>query len=278
MSDLRPSPIAGTWYPGNPDALRQSIESQLALVDPKPPEGEIVGVIAPHAGHRYSGGVAAHAFRILEGLEPEVVAVISPLHSPYPGDVFTTDHDAYSTPLGEIPIARDILDRLESLLEDPLKFVRLRNDSEHSLEIELPFLQEVIKRPFKLLPLMVLKQTKAVTEILGHALAQTLNDEVSILVASSDLSHFYPAAIAHQYDTEVLKRIEAFDPVSVITAEEEGVGFACGRGAVATVLWAAKDLGANKVEILAYAHSGDVTGDNSSVVGYGAAAILQTHE
>jgi MEMO1 family protein len=122
---------------------------------------------------------------------------------------------------------------------------------------------------------MVRDQSRRVTRILGECLAKTLRGRNTVLVASTDLSHFYPQTIANQLDDEMLRCIESFDPEEVIRAEEEGRGFACGRGALAAVLWAAKDLGANTVKILKHATSGDVTGDTSQVVGYGAAAVLR---
>ncbi len=276
MTDLRPSPIAGTWYPGDEERLKQSIDRQLADADIALPGGDMMGVIAPHAGHRYSGHIAAHAFRCFEGQTPDVVAVVSPLHSPFPGDLYTTDHEGYLTPLGQIPVDHELLRCLEAALEGRIKLSRVRNDPEHSLEIELPFLQRVLLQPFKLLPIMILKQTQEVAETLGHALANALRGTSFLLVASSDLSHFYPATLAHRFDRAVLDRVEAFDPTGVMTIEEEGVGFACGRGAIASILWAARDLGANQVKVLAYAHSGDVTGDDQSVVGYGAAVIYRS--
>ncbi len=278
MSDIRPSPIAGTWYPRNPDVLRQSIDEQLNAAEITPLQGEVVGVVAPHAGHRYSGHVAAHAFKCFQGLEPEIVVVVSPLHSYYPGEVFSTEHDAYFTPFGEIPVEHDLLTLIEKQVQDRISIRRIRRDSEHSLEIELPFLQRVLHTPFRLLPLMILNQTSSVAEPLGQAIAQSLEGKSFLLVASSDLSHFHPADIARKYDQEILSRIEAFDPSGVLNAEDEGVGFACGRGAIAAVLWAARDVGADQVEILKYAHSGDVTGDNHSVVGYGSAVILKAYK
>ena len=275
MSDRRPSPIAGTWYPGDSKVLRQSIDRQLSSAEINPIEGSVIGIVAPHAGHRYSGHVAAHAFQCFDGLEPEIVAVVSPLHSPETGEVFSSAHDAYVTPLGEIPVDHETLDRIKETLSGEVEFRKIRRDSEHSLEIELPFLQRVLTKPFRLLPLMILHQTQFVAETVGHAIANALKGKSALLVASSDLSHFYQAAVARQLDETVLSRLEAFDPSGVLNVEKEGVGFACGRGAIASVLWAAQDLGADQVKVLKYAHSGDVTGDNHSVVGYGSAVIFR---
>ncbi len=279
IRDVRPSPIAGTWYPGSAEALSRSVDDHLRQAPLVSVPGSIVGVIVPHAGHVYSGPVAAHAFRLLQDVSPEVVAVVSPVHYPYPGHVLTTGHEAYGTPLGPVPVDLMLLHRLEQELHAAgLDLRRIRNDDEHSLEIELPYLQRSLRSPFSLLPIMIREQSAPVAEALGHALARTLTGKNCLLVGSSDLSHFYPDAVARRLDAEVLARLEAFDPAGVMAAEEEGVGFACGRGAMAAVLWAARDLGADRVRVLHHATSGDVTGDFSSVVGYGAAVIYRSSE
>ncbi len=276
-ADVRPSPIAGTWYPGTPQDLIQSVDRQLEQAAVPLIPGTIVGVIAPHAGHVYSGPVAAHAFRLLSGLQPRVVAVVSPLHMPYRGDVLTTGHAAYATPLGTIPVEAALVTKFERHLEETAgrRLGRVRDDQEHSLEIELPFLQRSLAAPFSLLPVMLRDQSAAVAEAVGHSLAVALKDEAALLVGSSDLSHFYPDPVARKLDAVMLGRIEAFDPAGVLAAEEEGLGFACGRGAIAAVMWAARDLGADTARVLRHATSGDVTGDLTSVVGYGAAVLYR---
>lgn len=276
-TNLRPSPIAGQWYPGDPQALARSVDAYMDQARRPPLPGEIVGVIAPHAGHIYSGPVAGYAFAALRGLEPDLVAVISPMHHPYPQPLLTTEHDAYHTPLGAIPVDHESLEALDAHLQAALGIgvAPVPRDPEHSLEIELPFLQRALARPFRLLPVMVRDQTARVARTLGQGLATVLEDKEAVLVASTDLSHFYNQRVANALDQEMLRRMAAFDPLAVLLAEEQGVGFACGRAAVAAVLWAAKDLGATQVTILHYATSGDVTGDFSSVVGYGAAAITR---
>jgi AmmeMemoRadiSam system protein B len=278
MSDLRPSPIAGTWYPGDAEALARSVDLQLAEAELEPAPGPVVGLIAPHAGHRYSGGVAAHAFRAVAGMSPEVVAVVSPMHQPHPAAVLSTAHAAYWTPLGTIEVDQGLLTAFEAALRRTtgLAVVRVARDTEHSLEIELPFLQRCLAGPFRLLPIMLRDQSAAVAQAVGRALAEVLRDWSALVVGSSDLSHFYPAATARALDGEMLARLAAFDPQSLLQAEDEGVGFACGKGALAAVLWAARDLGADVVRLLDYANSGDVTGDDDSVVGYGAAAIYRS--
>lgn len=276
--DRRPSPIAGSWYPGSPEALALSVDAQLEKAPPIELPGHLVAIIVPHAGHRYSGHIAAQAFRMLKDSRPEIVAVVSPLHQPYAVRVASTSHAAYETPLGIVPVDRPLLDRLASELEARagVMLERIAHDQEHSLEIELPFLQRVLSEPFRLLPVMIRDQSHKTTEALGHALGALLGSQMAILVGSTDLSHFYPETIARSLDAEILKRLEAFDPAGVLAAESEGAGFACGKGAVAAILWAARDLGADRVRLLAYGTSGDITGDHDSVVGYGAAAVYRS--
>jgi AmmeMemoRadiSam system protein B len=126
---------------------------------------------------------------------------------------------------------------------------------------------------FKLIPVMMRDQSRAVSQALGHALAAVLRGRAALLVASSDLSHFYPQRLAEALDSYLLERVDAYDPEGVLAAEEEGRGFACGKGAIAAVLWAARELGAEHVRVLKHATSGDVSGDYTQVVGYGAAVI-----
>jgi MEMO1 family protein len=278
IAEIRPSPIAGTWYSKDPERLRQQIDFYLAEAKNPPVQGNVVAVIAPHAGHRFSGRTAGHAFAAVLGRECDLVAVISPMHGPYPATLITSAHHAYSTPLGPVWIDQPALAKLDEFLtHDGLPLTPVANDREHSLEIELPFLQRAIKGDFKLLPVMVRSQAPMVARRLGHALAKVMEGRNGLLVASTDLSHFYPEEMAEKLDQEMLRRIRSYSPDDLFAAERTGKGFACGVAAVAAVLWAARELGANIVEILHHSTSGDQTGDHGSVVGYGAAAVLK-HE
>ncbi|MBI3150898.1 MAG: AmmeMemoRadiSam system protein B [Chloroflexi bacterium] len=269
--NLRPSPIAGTWYEGMPTPLAARVDEYIA--DAQLPEisGQVIGVIAPHAGHKYSGRVAAHAFAALRGLSPDLVAILSPFHNFAPYQLITTSHQAYATPLGNIEVDQPALEELQKNLDIPIS--PIPNDKEHSLEIELPFLQRIFHNGFKLLPVMVHAQEEEVAKKLGLALARTLKKKNAIIVASTDLSHFYDQQTAHIFDHEMLRCFESFNPYSIFEAEHTGKGFACGHAAVAAAMWASQKLGADNIQILNYATSGDVTKDYSSVVGYGAAVI-----
>lgn len=275
--DIRPSPIAGQWYPGDSQELASSVDSYINAAQIPELSGEVLGIIAPHAGHIYSGAVAGYAFAAMRGHAPELAVVISPSHYPYPQPLLTSAHDSYETPLGTIPIDSAAIQALNAALQSELGFGlnAVKRDPEHSLEIELPFLQRTLSDEFNLLPVMVRDPSAHVARGLGKALASVLQERKSIFVASTDLSHFYSQSVAEKLDGEMLRRIEAFDPEAVLRAEKEGKGFACGRAAVATVLWATQELGANNVKVLHYATSGAVTGDLTQVVGYGAAVILK---
>ncbi len=272
--DLRPSPIAGTWYDADPIALARKVDEYLDHAGIPRFKGDVIAVIVPHAGYRYSGPVAAHAFAALRGLNPDLVAVISPYHSLASFPLITTAHQAYSTPLGNIEVDRAALTELQNHLDIPI--TPISRDREHSLEIELPFLQRVLGDRFNLLPVMIRAQEPEITEKLGNALARVLEKRNALLVASTDLSHFYDQDTAQRLDREMLKRFESMEPAAIFDAEHSGRGFACGHAAVAAVLTAARALGADTVKVLNYATSGDVTGDLSSVVGYGAAVVLKT--
>lgn len=273
---IRPSSIAGTWYPDDPVRLTRELDHYLKQGQVPPPPGRVWGIVVPHACYHYSGQVAAYAFNCLAGLAPDLVVVVSPFHQAYTAPLLTTAHKAYQTPLDLIEVDTQAVQALNQALRPRLGYglAPLLYDTEHSLEIELPFLQHILGK-FRLLPVMLHNHNTAAIKALGQALAETLQGQSVLFVASSDLSHFYPQEIACKYDDRLLRRLEKFDPQGVLDAEAEGVGFACGRGAIAVVLWATQALGANRVTVLHHATSGDVSGNLRAVVGYGAAVIWE---
>ena len=281
MLDVRPSPIAGQWYEADPEMLARNVDEYLEEAQLPELDGEVIAVIAPHAGHTYSGVIAGYAFAALRSRSPDLVAVIAPMHHPYFEPLITTAHDAYSTPLGDVPVDKDAMVELHVILKSELGFglSPVSNDKEHSIEIELPFLQRLFsseKSKWKLLPVMVRAREPDVSQGLGKALAKVLRDKNFALVASTDLSHFYNHKTALNYDRTMLNEIESFNPEGAFDVERAGKGFACGLGAFTAVMWASRELGADKVKLLRHATSGDVTGDYSSVVGYAAAVILKS--
>lgn len=277
LSDVRPSPIAGRWYENNPTRLARQIDSFLedAVIPPLP--GEVIGLVVPHAGHRYSGLTAAHAFKTVQGNSYDLVVVIAPYHDLYPGSLITTAHQAYGTPLGPIPVHRECLSKLEMALKTSggLTLNRLFRDTEHSLEIELPFLQRSLVGEFSLLPIMVRSRDAMEMRVLGETIADVTKDHKTLLVASSDLSHFFPESQALILDGFLEKQVEKFSPEGILNADITGKGYACGAGAISAVMWASLKRHANKAILLHHSTSADETGDRSSVVGYASAVFVK---
>ncbi len=275
--DVRPSPIAGRWYESNPNRLARQIDGLLDAARLPDLQGEVIGLVAPHAGHQYSGVTAAHAFKTVLGNSYDLVVIISPYHDLFPGSLITSSHAAYATPLGEVPINQTALKALDSDIATLTgSFIkRISHDTEHSLEIELPFLQRCLQGTFTLLPIMVRSRDAREMQSLGEAVANVAMKQKTLLVASSDLSHFYPENQAELLDAFLEKQILEMSPKGVLDADITGKGYACGAGAISAILWAALTLKANKTVLLHHSTSGDETGDHRSVVGYGAAVILR---
>ncbi|MGV8025920.1 MAG: AmmeMemoRadiSam system protein B [Anaerolineaceae bacterium] len=272
--DIRPSPIAGTWYTDDPQALQQEIQSYLAQAHVPENQAEVIGLIAPHAGYRYSGPTAGYAYRAVQGKQVDVVAVFSPFHAYTSERLLTTRHSAYQTPLGLVPVEKGMVNEFQMLIgKNNLTAYEIAFDSEHSLEIQLPFLQTALADKFQLFPLMVRTNEMEEIEIIAQAVAEVLKDKKVLLVASTDLSHYSNQVTACKLDEEMLKRIASFSPEMVLEAEEKGIASACGAGAVAAVMRTAQLLGAKTIRVLYHSTSGEETGDYSSVVGYGAAII-----
>jgi len=189
ITDNRPSPIAGQWYAGNAKTLAANVDGYLEAASLPEIQGSTIAVIAPHAGHVYSGPVAGYAFAAVKGMKPDLVVIISPMHHPYYDPLLTSDHGAYETPLGSIPIDRKAVQELDTNLEGKLGFgmVPVRKDREHSLEIELPFLQRALVGDFSLLPVMVRDQSQQVIQSLGSSLAEVLKTRSALLVASTSI-------------------------------------------------------------------------------------------
>jgi len=212
MGDIR-NQIERGWYPDNYSVLTKSLERYLKNVSTDKPEGKLIAIIVPHAGHKYSGQVAAYAFKCLEGMEFETVVVVSPFHYPHTGNIVTTSHMAYKTPLGLIDVDTHMLNVIDSRIKEKLGkgLSYISNDGEHAIEVELPFLQHLLS-DFKLVPLMISNQTFKVARALGHAVSEAISNRNALLVASSDLSHYFPEEMANSFDSEMLRLIENFDP------------------------------------------------------------------
>jgi len=272
LEQIRESVIAGSWYPGNASRLQQDIQAYLRQASVGDFKRELIALISPHAGYRYSGQVAAYAYKILEKQKFATVVVIAPSHRSYFKGVSVYDRGGYRTPLGVVPLDREFISALKER-EGRIRYVPEAHAEEHSLEIQLPFLQ-VLLPDFKLVPLVMGTQDFVTCQWLAEAVSDCIKKSGSTLVvASSDLSHFHPYQQAKKLDQVVLDKIGEFDPRGLSDSLATGKCEACGGGPMATAMLIARRLGANHSQVLHYANSGDVTGDHSGVVGYVAAAV-----
>ena len=274
--DIRKSIIAGSWYPDNPEVLRSQIRNFFRAVPDRPKiSGELIALIVPHAGHVYSGGVAAHAYKLLSTKPFTRVVIIAPSHR-YPFKGASIDQKTgYETPLGIIPVDRALAQSISD--KSPVfKYVPAGHAQEHSLEIQLPFLQEILP-DFSIVPIIQGSQDPSTCEAMALALAEVLKEEKALLVASTDLSHFHPYEQAKNLDKKIIDRVSAFDEKGLMEDITKEKSEACGAGPMVTVMKTARLLLADQAYVLNYATSGDVSGDRSSVVGYMAAAIFNSN-
>jgi len=271
LEQIRESVIAGSWYPGNASRLQQEVQDYLSQASVADFKGELIALISPHAGYRYSGQVAAYAYKILETHKFDTAVVIAPSHRAYFKGVSVYDQGGYRTPLGVVPLDKEFVAELKER-ESRISYVAEAHSQEHSLEIQLPFIQVVMPEG-KLVPLVMGDQSFDTCQWLAQALAHCIRGKSVVVVASSDLSHFHPYNEAKRLDQVVVDRVNAFDPRGLSNDLAGGKCEACGGGPMVTAMLVARELGANKSRVLHYANSGDVTGDHSGVVGYMAAAL-----
>jgi hypothetical protein len=276
---VRRSTIAGSWYPGTEKTLERTIDEYLAQVDQPPVEGELLALISPHAGYTYSGQTAAYAYHQLQGREVDTVVIMGPSHRAWVGDFAVSAEDAYETPLGRIPLDQEFIADLEGLVS----LQRVRRDAEHSLEIQLPFLQRQLG-DFRMVPIMLSTSEPAVAQRLAGALARAIQRRDNegghtLLVASSDLHHIENYDEVVRRDKPVVEAIAAYD-LEALTPLLIAPGCSvCGRMPILTLLHATRLLGADAVEVLHQTNSGDVTGQRRSggyTVGYMAAAVYRS--
>ncbi|MBW2145915.1 MAG: AmmeMemoRadiSam system protein B [Deltaproteobacteria bacterium] len=273
MEPIRKSVIAGSWYPGDPIKLRKDIEGYLHTVPTVENLGRVVALICPHAGYMYSGRVAAHAYKTLMGTGLKRVIVVAPSHRHFFKGSSVYNRGGYETPLGIVPVDETLCKTIMDA-SPTIDFVPRAHVQEHSLEIQLPFLQCTLGE-FSLVPIVLGDQGLDNCRILADAIAASTRNQQVLLVASTDLSHFHPYDEATAFDQRFIERVKAFDVDGLAKDLAQTRTEACGGGPVLTVMLVARKMGAESIRVLHYANSGDVTGDRSSVVGYMAAVITQ---
>jgi AmmeMemoRadiSam system protein B len=266
--------VAGAFYPGSASSLKSMINEFLANVEKVTIDGKIVGLIVPHAGYVYSGQVAAYAYKQIEGMDFDTVIMLGVSHRvPFRGaNIYKSG--AYETPLGAVEVdetlASELMDRTDIFDSYPNA-----DSTEHSLEVQIPFLQVVLTN-FKIVPILMREWTGMIGQAVSDAIAESIKGKNVLIVTSTDMSHYHPYKEAVSMDDVALTSIKRMDIEQLEDDLMSGEAELCGAGAVLTTLMIAQNLDADGIEILKYANSGDVTGDKSDgVVGYFSAVIYQ---
>lgn len=277
----RPAAVAGSFYPGEAGALTRMMDGYLAQAKPPKLDGTLMALVSPHAGYDFSGPVAAYGYSLLKGHKYKRVVVIGPTHVESFNFTSVYDGDAYKTPLGSIAVDKEFVARLVAT-----KAARLSSKGhaisgergEHSIEVQLPWLQHMLGE-FKLVPVVMGDQSYEASRALGVALAKLIDGSAdTLIVASSDLSHYYPYTQAMVMDAGTLRAVVAWDYLAMWRNFEQRAWEACGGAPIIATLMATERMGARQARVLKYANSGDITGDKTRVVGYGSVAIVKSNE
>jgi MEMO1 family protein len=277
-TDIRPAAVAGSWYPASADRLAREVDEYIgrAQVDDRDPP---IAIVAPHAGLKYSGPVAAFAYRAVQHGNYDAAVLVGPSHFLGFSGVALWPRGAWQMPFGAVQVAEDLARAIAAASGDVIEHPPAHG-REHSVEMQLPFLARLLPG-VPIVPMVMGYQNRETAFALGEALASTIADRTAareragrvLLVASSDLSHYEDAPTAQAMDAVVLREVERLDPEGLMRALEREPHHACGGGPIVAVLEAARRIGATRARVLKYGDSGDVSGDKSSVVGYMAAGI-----
>lgn len=276
---IRQPAVAGRFYPKDPAELRATVATLLAdarrAETALPPARATVAVVAPHAGYVYSGPTAAKAFA--RTVIPGLVVILAPNHT----GVCTADSGislwesgAFRTPLGDVPVDADVAIALREISDTTVAVDHAAHEHEHAIEVELPFLQ-VLRADVRIVPLVIAGDAWEPARRLGDILARLIGaaGEPVLLIASSDLNHYEPAKVSEDKDARALEAVTALDGQELLARCQRDRISMCGRAPVAATLAAAHALGAKRVDVVDYRHSGWVSGDNARVVGYAGVVI-----
>ena len=274
MKEIREPAVAGSWYPGNPEILSRDVKRYFENSKKEKVEGEIVALVSPHAGYMYSGQVAAYAYKLIEGKSFDTVIIVAPSHQAFFKGASIYDRGGYRTPLGVVSVDVEFSKKMMEKWKG-IQFIPEAHSKEHSLEIQIPFLQTILKT-FKLVPIVMEPEWSWEScQPLASAISETARGKNVLIVASSDLSHFHSYDEAVRLDHIILNHVGRFDTEGLHRDLRSGRCEACGGGPILTIMLVAKALGANKGKVLKYLNSGDVTGDRSRVVGYAAGVFYK---
>lgn len=271
---IREPVVAGQFYPGKKEELKNMIKYCL---DHKYGPGKqikelnekIFGIVCPHAGYVYSGPTACHSYNAISSQNPELAIIIGPNHFGVGKNAATMIDAEWKTPLGSVEVDSDSAQEIAEN-SNIIEIDNYSHSQDHSLEVQIPMLQSLLSNEFKILPIILLRQDLETARVVGNAISKIAKKKNSIIIASSDFTHYEENSFAHLQDKALIEPILDMDVEQFYQVLREKRVTACGFGAIASAIIACKNLGASKGVLLSYATSGDVSGDTDSVVGYGA--------
>jgi AmmeMemoRadiSam system protein B/AmmeMemoRadiSam system protein A len=270
--------LAGSWYSESPQQLKAELEKYLRDANVGKIEGDVIGVIAPHAGYRYSGPIAAYSFKALMADPPSKVVIVGFTHRRYfPNRISVLMEKDFATPLGKAVIDKGLSEKFIAY-SDRIEYIPQAFVSENSVEMEVPFAQVALKGA-KLVLIAITDQSMENSDLLADALYGVLKDEKDFaMIASADMCHQKPYEVAKKQDATTIAAIKSMDPEKFYmkSMRDDNDERMCGFGAVYAVMKASKRLGADKVKVLKYANSGDTSGMKNRVVGYMSAAFVKS--
>ena len=268
--DIRTAKLAGSWYPKDPAALSRLLDHFLKNVRmPEVPDGEVLAIIAPHAGYPFSGQVAAYAYKLIQDKNYDSVVILSPSHQLGFDGCSIYPKGGYETPLGIASIDEPLAAELSKATG--YGYIPQAHQAEHAVEIQVPFVQTVLPQA-KIVPVVMGIPKKATILRLTEGLKKVLAQKNVLVIASTDLSHFFPKEEANERDNKTIALIQDFKTNELIRKCERGENIMCGGGPVATTLLFGKER--SRVKILRYSDSSQVSQDTTRVVGYLAAALV----
>jgi hypothetical protein len=267
---IRKAVWAGQFYEKKAEILSQQIDLFLENAKKMPSPGkEILALISPHAGYVYSGQTAAHAYRLIQGKDYESVIIIGPSHRYRLKGCSIYPKGGYETPLGTAEIDESLAAEISKA--SGFKYIPNAHQMEHSVEVQIPFIQKILPQA-KIVPIVMGYPTRKTITTLAKALAEVLPGKKVMIIASTDMSHFFPKKKANDMDSKTISLIQSFETSTLIKRLEKGENIMCGGGPVVSSLLYARERGEAKVEILHYTDSSQLGGE-SQVVGYLAAAL-----
>ena len=277
MDNVRKAVIAGSWYPGDPEQLKTDINRYLSDARVSDINGQVTALVVPHAGFVYSGQVAAHAYKTVQGDWFDAVIVIGPSHRARFSGATIYNGTGYETPLGVMPVDTIMAGEIVADSNGIVSFAPDDRSPENSLEIQIPFLQMVLD-DVPLVPILMGTQDMGTCRALADAIIQAIGNKRVLVIASSDFSHYHDYDKAVEMDSAALGYIEKLDIDGFLHSLGKGESEACGAGAIIVTMMVARAMKADRSRLLEYMNSGDITGDKSGVVGYAAVVFYQDPE